>query len=587
MNENAEIKPIINRKKQNDNVKPILAYFSFTTKYMIKKKSTIFLPILSFIFVFIVAMMPTFFLLESDSVQTQTMLTSIFMLTTSLISISLISLFATIKALNLFKDISSEGMEILIVSKPIKRSQIILVRFSYFLFLGIMLSLVNYFAFLFGLLISMPVLPPDFPLFNHITIYFFSMIMAYVFFGSISILLSLKFSTKLVSSLSMGILGVGTILSSTIPQIMPMVEKGFEQKLFEIQNQSPNSNRFYLQYDLDDNGNLVVYVEDINTPITPEQLEFIIRAFNEKDDLSWLINLNNFLNPVAGMTKISSVKPIFYTDNNYGSSGPDFSNFNVSWKEQEIKNNYIDGFNHFVDLNIFNNKIQIDLKVVVSNNNISSPLESKEVLIGEMYSFERALDENLDSTSLKRIFDDLLKKNLNGDSQAVIDKIVAASSKVLAETFRVWIDVLNEDISWDIELKDSASVGKITSFDEEDLKIKMTTLLFYLYGLSELNNNLENFPNNNIFLDSITSGSQNNIFLGNTFGAHETKRNDDGSSTDVFTPFFYKVPSTTEYLTFVNDGEKVTSVAVGLFWFGIISVVLVGTILIYYRKDFV
>ncbi len=582
MNKNTQSTPISIEKKHNDNVKPILAYFSFTTKYMIKKKSTIFIPILSFIFVLIFSMMPIFFLSSSDSLQTITMFTSIFIFTTLLISISTTSLFATIKALNLFKDISREGMEILIVSKPIKRSQIIFVRFVYFLFLGIALSLVNYFALLLGLLISMSVFPPNFPLFNHITIYFFSMMMAYVFFGSISILFSLRFSTKLVSSLSMGILGVGNILSSTIPQMIPIVEKGFEYKLSAIQNESQDSDNFYLRYELDDNGNLVIYIEDILTPITPEQLKIITKAYNEKDDLSWIINLNNFLNPVAGITKISSVKPNFFM--NSSGYGPNFSDFNISLEEGQINNNLINGFNHFMDLE-YTEKIQIELKVAVKSGARTLPMEQKQVMVGEIYNLRNILYSNLDVNSLEKIFDNLLNTDLSGVEQVVKDKIVAQSSEILKKSFDVWIKQIRENIQSNIELKNNKN-NDVVDFDDSDFKEKMTILFFYLYGLKKLNHNLENFSNKDIFLKSVIE-SDNNKFLGDTFGAYKTQYGPEGGSVGVFTPFFYKVASTNEYLTFVNGGEKISSVPVGLFWFGIISIVLMGTILIYYRKDFV
>jgi ABC-2 type transport system permease protein len=219
--------PKIENKKINfedDNIKPILAYSVFTAKYILKKKSTILMPIMSFFLVLILTIIPIFL--------GEILVYGIFLLVVSSVSISVTGVFATVKALNLFKDISAEGMEIIIVSKPIKRGQIIFVRFMFFFFLGIIMCLMNYFALLIGLLSYFGSFPSEpFPIFDYITIFFFSMLVAYIFFGSLSILLSLKFSTKLVSSFSLGFLSLGTVFSQVLPQVIPLIETGFTQRL--------------------------------------------------------------------------------------------------------------------------------------------------------------------------------------------------------------------------------------------------------------------------------------------------------------------------------------------------------------------
>jgi ABC-type transport system involved in multi-copper enzyme maturation permease subunit len=268
--------PKIKNKKINfedDNIKPILAYSVFTAKYILKKKSTILMPICSFILVLLLSIIPVF--LGDVLVHT------IFLLVTSSITISVTAVFATIKALNLFKDISSEGMEIIIVSKPIRRSQIIFVRFVFFFLLGVIICLLNYFAILIGLLSYYGVSNPSFPIFNYITIFFFSMLVAYIFFGSLSILLSLKFSTKLVSSFSLGFLSMGTVFSQVLPQVIPLMEKNLEQRISEISDYS-----LTLRYKVTTDGKVILYTKDFMTPLTPEEVEIINTAFETQVDYS-------------------------------------------------------------------------------------------------------------------------------------------------------------------------------------------------------------------------------------------------------------------------------------------------------------
>ncbi|MGL5732913.1 MAG: hypothetical protein ACRCXE_02505, partial [Metamycoplasmataceae bacterium] len=151
-----------------DNIKPVFAYLIFTAKYIFKKKSTFLIPIASFILVLLLALFPSFFLTAGDPINQNSTLSDAFI---SLVTVGIIassSIFATIKALNLFKDISQEGMEILIVSKPIKRSQIILVRFLSFFLLGIGFSLINFIAVIIGMTISSSVLIDTFVVFDYV-----------------------------------------------------------------------------------------------------------------------------------------------------------------------------------------------------------------------------------------------------------------------------------------------------------------------------------------------------------------------------------------------------------------------------------
>ncbi len=297
-----------NDEKQffQNKINPLLSYFFFTNKYIFKKKSTILFPIISFVVILVMSLVLKFF--PTNNKEPNLSIFPIlypFIISTSIL---IIVMFATIKSLNLFKDISDEGLEILIVSKPIERWQIILIRFFYFLFLGFFICLVNYFALLIGLSISSNMIPNSFSIIKIITIYYFSMLLIYILFGSISILLSLKFSTKLVTSFSSSFLGLGLILSNVLPPVIAVYEinNGFEGQLNKQKSQNININ-FNPNFIKTDDGKIIIVEGNrMQSTLNSKHIKTIEKAFNDKRDLSWVSNLNNFINPISGITKIAS-----------------------------------------------------------------------------------------------------------------------------------------------------------------------------------------------------------------------------------------------------------------------------------------
>ena len=549
--------PKIKNKKINfedDNIKPILAYSVFTAKYIIKKKSTILMPIGSFILVLLLSIIPVF--LGDVLVHT------IFLLVISSITISVTAVFATIKALNLFKDISGEGMEIIIVSKPIRRSQIIFVRFVFFFLLGIIICLLNYFAILIGLLSYYGVSNPSFPIFNYITIFFFSMLVAYIFFGSLSILLSLKFSTKLVSSFSLGFLSMGTVFSQVLPQVIPLMEKSFSQRIREISDYNLD-----LKYELTTDGKVILYTKDVITPLTPEEVEIINKALETRVDYSWINIVNNFVNPISGFTKISSVQNPFFSGNNY-SEYVNFSDYYVSFNQGSVKNNFWENNNYFF---VYNNaKIKFNLLAKTDKN---PNLHEENFYLNDLYQVEQFFKTYITKSRFETVFNSILDETMVGLGDDEIVQIILDKSKELfAEAFK------------DSEIKNLVHANnglKITEIDQKDLEKKISVLFFYLYGIQKLDGHIETFKNRDIFLNSIISNNtQVNRFLNIDFNSV----NYDNQNPQAL---FVKYDVNKEnYYTLNNDGQKASSVAVGLSWTAIILIILSSTIAVYYRKDF-
>ena len=554
-----------------DDIKPILAYSVFTMKYILKKKSTILMPIASFFVLLMLTIIPSFF-----KEVTADIFTKVVLLVVSSICISITSVFATIKGLNLFKDISSEGMEIIIVSKPIKRSQIILVRFIYFFLLGIILCLLNYFAILIGLLSSANLVPESFSIFKYISLFFISMLLIYIFFGSLSILLSLKFSTKLVSSFSLGFLSMGTLFAQLLPQVAPMIEKGFTHKYSDISFAS-TGNYSSLKYKLTSDGKIIIYTKDVNTPLTPDEIKFIIEAMNTKDDYSWINIVNNFLNPIAGISKISSVASSVFNNNSYGEK-VNFTDYYISFNEsQKVINNLWENKNYFLgidDLERRNDRIKFTLKVKTSQN---PEFHNEDILLTNFYSLKSFFEDYINLSKVEKVFNSILDENLNNLNELEIIKIIMDKSQGLFD------NALDKEFLNDPTLKNllgltNTNSNEIIEIDKVDFKEKLTILFFYLWGLKKLDNNMENFINRDIFINSIIEGEKSNKFLNISFSLF--------SYDDSISPFFFTSSMDNQYDVFVSGGEKASSLAVGLLWSGIILIILSSTIVIYYKKDF-
>ncbi|MGL5205621.1 MAG: hypothetical protein ACRC7B_01765 [Metamycoplasmataceae bacterium] len=571
---------------KDDNIKPLLAYFAFTTKYIMKKKSTIIAPLISFVMIMLVATFPKFILTAGDPIIQNDMLSQAFI---SMVTIGIIAssaVFSTIKALNLFKDISAEGMEILIVSKPIKRSQIILIRFIFFLLLGIAYSLVNYFAILIGLVISKDVRPDTLNIFDYVSISYIVMMMAYILFGSISIILSLKFSTKLVSGASSVILAVGIVLTQVAPVIVPLAEKNFFSKMLEYNITNPNEQIFVKYYETT-NGEIILYTKDISVPLTDEEKEVINNAWNQRQDLSWLLAINEFVNPVAGISKISNPtkgfydEPIEFETNLNTGYNINFSDYNVSLDNVPVKNNDLSGKNYFfVTDGIEEIGLNFNLKVTLTPG--GEEVEKSVVLSG-FNRIQTIIRQKSNLVAVGRVFETLLENDLSSDPVRIKQMIINDTKEVLSDALEEITINANEYGPIQVNLYGPGD-SRPLSFNEEDFKDQLALFFFYTYGLKKLDGNIASFPNRDAFIDSIvTPESDFNNFLGNTYSRLSINTL---ATPIVKAPIFLELPESSSFQTLINKGEKVSKIAVGFYWSAITLVIITGTALIYYRKDF-
>jgi hypothetical protein len=130
--------------------------------------------------------------------------------------------------------------------------------------------------------------------------------------------------------------------------------------------------------------------------------------------------------------------------------------------------------------------------------------------------------------------------------QIILDK----SKELFAEAFK------------DSEIKNLVYVNhelNITEIDQKDLEKKISVLFFYLYGIQKLDGHIETFKNRDIFLNSIIpNDAQFNNFLNIKFNLFNY---DNSKPLALFVKYDVNKEN---YYTLNNDGQKASSVAVGL-----------------------
>ncbi|MGZ9432408.1 hypothetical protein [Mycoplasma sp. 613B] len=162
-------------------------YFLFINKLLLKKKSTIIIPVINLLMI-ILTLILNFTL--AKSIENFLIIFYINILINGILS----SLYGSIKALNIFKDLQSEGIEIIVFSKSITRHKIVFTKLINFAFWSMLWSFVSYWILSTTLFLNLNFI-------NSLNIpflwIFLSPLFIYLFFGLISILISSRFSSKI------------------------------------------------------------------------------------------------------------------------------------------------------------------------------------------------------------------------------------------------------------------------------------------------------------------------------------------------------------------------------------------------------
>ena len=129
------------KQKTYSNQSVVRTYFKFNFKYLIKRKSTWLSPLIFFLLLGIgIIVMRIINGPTTNIVAFQTLM--------AVFSVVFFAILGIVKGVNLFREPTTEGVEILIVSKPLERWQILVVKFSVFNLYGLFLFVLNSLLFI-------------------------------------------------------------------------------------------------------------------------------------------------------------------------------------------------------------------------------------------------------------------------------------------------------------------------------------------------------------------------------------------------------------------------------------------------------
>ncbi|MGL4951973.1 MAG: hypothetical protein ACRC4L_03215 [Mycoplasma sp.] len=238
---NAYINNDKNIKVSSDTIfKPILSYLFYLFLRVFKMKSTYIIMGLTLVIAILLPFFVHFIAKFSTSanashavfLEAVNFTATIFAPWIPLTLIVMIGVFASVKGIQLFYDFQNEGTELLIVSKPIKRSQILIGKFTFLLLLGLVFSTLI-------TLLSMPGIYQYTQIFKKHGVtpggIFISSIASYIAMCllSISISIASKSGGKIAKVLPNLILGLSVILVNIIPSVAPILTPSKQIKEFK------------------------------------------------------------------------------------------------------------------------------------------------------------------------------------------------------------------------------------------------------------------------------------------------------------------------------------------------------------------
>ena len=311
------------KQKTYSNQSVVRTYFKFNFKYLIKRKSTWLSPLIFFLLLGIgIIIMRIINGPTTNIVAFQTLM--------AVFSIVFFAIIGIVKGVNLFREPTTEGVEILIVSKPLERWQILVVKFSVFNLYGLFLFVLNsllfiIFSAIMGINVNQYLIAGlGIPLGN-----WFS----YLFFGTVSVLLSIKFSSKLVMGLGITLaifsnifatsfnLIVGAFLTNKVSSFNEIISK--DNNLSKYNNPGPGlifsgtqagqEPKFFLSQNEFFGSSFGTSYGETQRNINLKKLynqqaaNELVNIWNQGKDSWWVSQLFTFINPTAAFGKISSL----------------------------------------------------------------------------------------------------------------------------------------------------------------------------------------------------------------------------------------------------------------------------------------
>lgn len=236
-----------------EQMKPIFSYFGFLSRSVLKKKSIWIVFSIFLICGFIVSLIPSFVGTENGTnIYSYTSCFTIILPIS--ISIQLIAscFCGALSFLIPFKDGESDGMELLIASKPITRLQIILSRILFFSIMSIFIGLLT----LTFAGISYEVLHAQSISYMGVTIFegflyekglylggmFGSSLLGFLIFGFISAGISLVASGKATRIIAVSTIAISGIAGTQLSSLGNIIPSGITSKFVDVTNEVLNEN---------------------------------------------------------------------------------------------------------------------------------------------------------------------------------------------------------------------------------------------------------------------------------------------------------------------------------------------------------
>ncbi|AJM71528.1 ABC transporter permease [Mycoplasma yeatsii] len=296
------------------------SFFAFNT--ILKKKSSILLPIIAVAISFFVGIVFKF------AVPSNYQELAVFFYT--FIAIIMTAVYSSIKALNLFKDLEQEGIEIITLSKPISRKQLILGKLICLSYFGLIWStalLISGFLYFYASFNFVNVL------INSLTLFFVSL-SAYFIIGLFVSLLSFKLSQKIAMTLPLiafiPLSSIGILLASNqttnINKASSFINRSYE---YHHSGNEVNTEPYFINNNKDEL--LLIPNGSDNKDFDQEQKEYLQTVINYTNrsltswqTYSWIsipyqfINIFNFNSKNISITNANNStdleKYVYYND---------------------------------------------------------------------------------------------------------------------------------------------------------------------------------------------------------------------------------------------------------------------------------
>lgn len=361
--------------------KPYFSYLHYLFLRIFKSSSTIWISVISWIFVFLLSMSPVF--LNKEDIQ---QFIPLFSLLIIIFNTVFSGIFAIIKSLNVFQDCLTDGTELLVISKPISRNQILFGKFSFIFAIGIIYSLLNtiFIAIGFSIVGLSNYSNANASIFGNLG----ASLLSFFIFAVISISISLKFSGKTARLLPFGVLltsSIITIIFSQVSSFFSFPTQDMTKKIQEYLNNQLVSNK--IQYQSNDVTKITLNTPPLSYYQNESKSYFYIDRFDFETNVtsgSWYLyssnlisdtDIKNIYNYVVNniykyLKEIKSISASGIIAINYINPVSAFASIaNLSNESNKVFNTRSTPYNFFYS----NFKIQSNVEIVENLDKYNSP----------------------------------------------------------------------------------------------------------------------------------------------------------------------------------------------------------------------